>query len=326
MHTNRWWPGFVALSAIWGSSFALIKVAVEAGVPPAWVALWRCCFGACALLAACAVRRAPLPRDPVTWAHAAVVAALLNAVPFALLAHGELLVSSVLAGALNATTPLATLVFAVLLVPSERLSKRRVFGLLVGLGGVLVLLGVGPGQTAGQGAGEGALACLAATLCYGAGFAYTRRFFSGRGGSAVALSAAQIGTATVELALVTPWLAGPPSWPGATAAVALTLLGAVGTGYAYILNLRVIRAAGAAVAATVTYLTPVWSTALGALLLAEPVGWHTVAGAALVIAGILVATRRLPGAGTSAAPGRRPRGGRSGDGDLGAVQARPRRR
>lgn len=159
------------------------------------------------------------------------MAVLLNAAPFTLLAHGEQQVSSVLAGALNAITPLTTLVFA--------------------------------------------------------GFAYTRRFFSGRDGSVAALSAVQIGCATAELGVVTPWLAGAPSWPGLPAAGSLLLLGTLGTGYAYILNLRVIRAAGASVAATVTYLTPVWSTALGAVLLEEPVGWHTVGGAGLVVAGIL---------------------------------------
>ncbi|MBO0873821.1 MAG: DMT family transporter, partial [Pseudonocardia sp.] len=233
----------------------------------------------------------PMPVAPAAWGHAAVVAALLNAVPFALLAHGERLVSSVRAGALNAATPLATMVFAALLVPAERLTARRVVGLAVGFVGVLVLLG-GGSWSGGGGSGGGELACLGATLSYGAGFAYSRRFFAGLGGSLAALSTAQIGCATVELAVVTPWLAGPARWPGTSAAAALLLLGAVGTGYAYILNLRLIRSAGAAVTASVTYLIPVWSTAWGALLLAEPVGWHTVSGAALVVGGIVTARRR----------------------------------
>ncbi|MDT7691783.1 MAG: hypothetical protein QOI75_1150, partial [Pseudonocardiales bacterium] len=126
-------------------------------------------------------------------------------------------------------------------------------------------------------------------VCYGAGFSYTRRWYASRDGSAAALSALQIGCATVELMLVAPFLAGPPSWPGPGAAVALVTLGAVGTGWAYILNLGVIRVAGSSVAAMVTYATPVWSTAIGALLLAEPVGWHTLLGALLVVAGILAA-------------------------------------
>jgi drug/metabolite transporter (DMT)-like permease len=288
-------PGFVALSAIWGASFALIKIGVDAGVPPVWVALWRCLFGALALFGICLARRVRLPRDRVTWMHAIVVATLLNAVPFTLMAFGEQLVSSVQAGVFNATTPLATLLFGLVLLPTERLTGRRLVGLALGLLGVLCLLGVWQGPSGGSGGGTGGgglaggLACLGATLCYGAGFSYTRRWYASRDGSAAALSAVQIGCATVELMLVAPFLAGPPSWPGPGAAAALVTLGAVGTGWAYILNLGVIRVAGSSVAAMVTYATPVWSTAIGALLLAEPVGWHTLLGALLVVAGILAA-------------------------------------
>lgn len=287
---RQWLPNFIALSVVWGSSFALIKVGLDAGVTPMWVALWRCVFGAVALLAICALQRDKMPRDAPTWGHALVVAALLNAAPFALFAYGEQHVSSVLAGALNATTPLLTLVFVLVLIPGERASGQRLIGLTLGFVGVLCILGIWRGLSSGTAAG--AVACLAATTCYGAGFAYTRRFFSGRPESAVALSATQISCATVELALAAALTSGAPTWTGWPAAVALLGLGALGTGYAYVLNLRVIRAAGATMASTVTYVIPIWSTALGALLLSEPVGINTVIGAGLVVAGVL--TTRLP--------------------------------
>jgi drug/metabolite transporter (DMT)-like permease len=310
--TVRWLPSFVVLSAIWGSSFVLIKVGVDAGVAPLWVALWRCLFGTLALLAVCAFQRSALPRDPVIWGHAAVVAVLLNAAPFALFAYGEQHVSSVLAGMVNATTPLTTLVFVLALVPQERATASRLLGLLLGFLGVLFVLGVWHGVAGGT--LVGGLACLGATACYGAGFAYTRRFFSGRRDSVVALSTAQIGSATVELALVTPLISGPPTWPGLPAAAALLLLGALGTGYAYILNLHIIRAAGPTIAATVTYVIPLWSTALGALLLDEPVGWNTLIGGILVVAGVLATRARTRPAGdtrpgSSAGSMRRPRPG-----------------
>ncbi|MGP4016324.1 DMT family transporter [Saccharopolyspora sp. 5N708] len=284
---TNWLPGFVLLSAIWGSSFVLIKVAVDAGVAPLWVALARCLFGAATLWGVCAVQRASLPRDLRTWGHAAVVALLLNAVPFTLFAYGETQVSSVLAGVWNATTPLTTLVFVLLLVPQENPTPRRIVGLLIGFGGVLVVLGVWHGV--GGGVLVGSLACLGATTCYGAGFAYTRRFFSGRTESAAALTTVQLTCATAQLALGAVVFGSVPRWPGLTAVGALVLLGAVGTGLAFLLNLRVIRAAGSTIASTVTYATPLWSTALGAILLAEPVGWNTVLGGALVIAGVLFA-------------------------------------
>jgi drug/metabolite transporter (DMT)-like permease len=281
-----WLPGFTVLSAVWGSSFALIKIAVDAGVAPPWVAFARCALGALTLLAVCALTRSPLPRDRGTWGHAAVVAVLANTVPFVLLAYGEQHVDSVLAGLINATTPLMTLLFVPLLVPTEHITRRRVAGLLIGFGGVLCVLGIWRGLTGGT--VTGTLACLGSTAGYGATFAYMQRFFAGRGGSAAALSAAQLVCASVQLAVVAPALAGLPAWPGTPAAVALLTLGALGTGLAYVLNLGVVRAAGPTVASTVTYVIPVWSTAIGAVLLGEPVGWNTVLGGVLVIVGVLV--------------------------------------
>jgi drug/metabolite transporter (DMT)-like permease len=107
-----WLPGFVLLSAVWGSSFALIKIAVEAGVAPA---LGR--------VRAVRPRGADAAGDMRADAHAAAPrpgylgsgggrrragqdrAVLANTVPFVLLAYGEQHVNSVLAGLLNATTP-----------------------------------------------------------------------------------------------------------------------------------------------------------------------------------------------------------------------------
>lgn len=288
---RRWLPGFVALSAIWGASFALIKVAVEAGVPPLWVALWRCLLGATTLWAVLLLRGERAPRDRALWGHSAVVAVLLNSVPFTLFSFGETRVSSVLAGVMNATTPLFTLLFAVLTVPEERRpGARRLAGLGLGFVGVLTVLGVWHGL--GAGATAGALACLAAACCYGAGFAYLRRFLSGRPESVTTLSTLQITCATLELALVAPFAAGLPRWPGAAAAGALLVLGALGTGVAYLLNLALVRGAGATVASAVTYVTPLWSTALGAAFLAEPVGWNALAGGALVVAAVALTRPR----------------------------------
>jgi drug/metabolite transporter (DMT)-like permease len=290
-HSLAWLPGFALLSAVWGSSFALIKVAVDAGVAPPWVAFARCAVGALTLLAICAITRNPLPRDRTTWGHAAVVALLANAVPFVLLAYGEQHVDSVLAGLLNATTPLMTLLFVPLLVPTERITALRIVGLLVGFAGVLCVLGVWRGIASAT--VTGTLACLGSTACYGAAFAYTQRFFAGRTGSAAALSGAQLVCASAELAVIAPVLAGLPAWPGVPAGVALLALGALGTGLAYVLNLGVVRAAGPTVASTVTYVIPLWSTAIGAVLLAEPVGWNTAVGGVLVVTGVVVT--RLPG-------------------------------
>jgi drug/metabolite transporter (DMT)-like permease len=298
----------VLLSAIWGASFALIKVAVDAGVPPPWVAFWRCLLGAVALWAMVAATRRGGSRGRRCWrdrrvlAPAAVAALLLNTVPFVLLAYGETRVTSVQAGVLNAATPLFTVIFAILLIPSERPGRWRLVGLALGLVGVSMVLGVWQLELEGSaGALLGGLCCLGAATCYGAGFAYMRRHLTGLPLPAATLAALQVSCATVELALVAPLIGGAPGLPvgggrhGAAVVGALVVLGVLGTGVAYLLNTRLVRTAGATVASTVTYAIPVWSTGIGAVVLGEAVGWSTVVGGVLVVVAIAL-TRVRPAA------------------------------
>ena len=177
----RWPIQLLLLALIWGASFMFIKVEIDAGIAPVHVALLRCVFGAGALLAILAVTRDRLPRDRELWRHLVVIAVLMNAVPFFLFAYGETEVSSLLAGIVNGTTPLLTLLFSMAVLPDERPTALKVAGLVVlGFAGVLVVLA--PWQGLGGGSTAGTLACLGAAACYGLAFPYLRRHLTGRPG------------------------------------------------------------------------------------------------------------------------------------------------
>ena len=96
-------------------------------------------------------------------------------------------------------------------------------------------------------------------------------------------------------------LGGAPGALPADVIASMVGLGALGSGLAYVLNFRVLRAAGPATASSVTYLVPIFSTAFGILLLGEGLTWHQPAGAAIVLLGVAVSQGRL------AALGRAPR-------------------
>ena len=98
---GRWLPSYLALAAIWGTSFLFIKVGVRE-LHPLWLTFGRVAAGTLTLLAVLAVLRQRLPRDPVLWAHLGVVATLGVVLPFTLFGFGEQRVSSVLAGIWNA--------------------------------------------------------------------------------------------------------------------------------------------------------------------------------------------------------------------------------
>ena len=133
--TTRCGVRLPALAAIWGSSFLLIKIG-ERSFAALQVSFGRMLIGTVTLIAVIAIRRHALPASWRTWAHLAVAGALLNALPFSLIAYGEQHVSSVLAGIWNATTPIFTLPVAIMMIADERVTDRRVAGLLVGFVGV----------------------------------------------------------------------------------------------------------------------------------------------------------------------------------------------
>ncbi|MDP9418116.1 MAG: DMT family transporter [Actinomycetota bacterium] len=285
MTATRWLPAYVALAFVWGNSFLFIKVAV-ASLHPVQVTLGRMVLGAATLLLALALTRQRLPRDLPLWGHFAVVSVLLTTLPFTLFAYGEQHVSSVLAAIWNATTPLCTLLFTLLLLREERPTRSAILGLAVGFVGVLVVLGVWRPMPGGALAGSAA--CFAAAASYGIGGVYMRRFVSGRPEPAVVLAAGQLAVGTVQVALLSVLLGVPPMPLDAPPRVWLSLvgLGAFGTGIAYLLLYRVIRVAGLTTVSSVTYLLPLVAAASGLLLLDERLSWNQPAGAVIVLVAI----------------------------------------
>jgi drug/metabolite transporter (DMT)-like permease len=279
----RWQAQFALLTSVWGASFLFIKVA-DRDLAPVDVALARVALGAAVLVVVLAVGRARLPHGLSVWGHLALVGLIGNAIPFTLFAYGETRISSVLAGLWNATTPLLVLLVATFMLPAERPTGRRVGGLVVGFAGVVVVLG--PWRGLGGSELLGQLMCLGAATCYGVAFPYTRRFLAGRPDSGTALSAGQLLWAAAQLALLTVFVGGAPRGLGLDAAGSLLALGALGTGLAYILNYAIVRAAGATTAATVTYLVPVVSTALGVIVLGEGITWNEPLGAAVALGAV----------------------------------------
>lgn len=285
------WPfQMLMVAVIWGASFMFIKVELDDGIAPLHVAWLRCVFGALALYAILRARGERLPRDRRLLKHLAVVALLMNSVPFVLFAYGETQVSSLLAGIFNATTPLLTVLFTLAVLPGERPTRERIAGLVLGFLGVLVVLA--PWSGLGRGSLLGALACIGAACCYGIGFPYMRRHLADRPESAVALSTVQILLGTLFLLPFTLLGALPDAAPGLDALGSILALGALGTGVAYILNFNVIRLAGHQTASTVTYIVPLFAVLFGVTLLGEPISWQEPVGGALILAGVTLANRR----------------------------------
>src|SRR5690242_12783229 len=132
------WVRMGLLALLWGSGFLWIKLALT-GLSPIGITVTRCGLGAATLLVLALAGRQRLPRDRRTWGHLTVAAFFCNALPFALFSIGEQTVDSGLAGVLNATTPLWSVLIGLAVGTDRGLGPVRFGGLLLGFGGVLLI-------------------------------------------------------------------------------------------------------------------------------------------------------------------------------------------
>jgi drug/metabolite transporter (DMT)-like permease len=285
----RAWMSFAAVSVLWGIPYLFIKVAVDDGMPPGFLA-WARVVLAAVVLCAVAWRRGLLGsvRGRMRWV--VVYAVVEISIPFPLIAGGERHVSSSLAAILIAAVPLIIAVLAVRFDPSERVTGRRLVGLLIGFAGVIALVGI---DVAGR-SDEliGALMILLAAVGYSIG----PMTLSAKMGDIepVAMMGSSLAVASVVL---TPLalLDVPEAAPSAGALSAVVVLGLLCTAAAFVLFGGLLLEVGAGRASVITYVAPVVAVGLGVAVLGERPGVGAVAGLLLILAGSWLSTDgRLP--------------------------------
>ncbi len=296
-----WQAKYVGIVLIWGSSFLLMKVGLEA-LAPVQIAALRILAGALVVTALLHARGGRLPADRRVWGHLLVTGFLLATLPFTLFALSETRVSSALAGIGNATTPIATVLAVLAVLPGERATGRRLAAIGIGFVGVVTIMQ--PWTATDRPDLVGFAMALGGGACYGVGWTYNRRFLAAADLGGLSQPAATLLAGLVLMVpLVLGWGALQPAGLPAVVAyggtgphpwspmASVLLLGVVGTGFAYTLQFDVVRGAGPVVASTITYLIPVVSVLLGVLVLDEHLGAAQLAGFAVVLSAAWVVNR-----------------------------------
>ncbi len=284
------WSLLCVLAILWGGSFFFAGVALRE-LPPLTLVLLRVALGAAFLLPALWRYRIGFPRTLAAWKPYVAVALFNNVLPFSLFVTAQTFIASGLASILNATTPLFTIA-VMTLSGQERLSARRVAGLVIGLLGVIILRG--GVDVASSGASVGVLLCLAGALSYGLAALAARRYLE---------DSPPLATATFQLlassAMMTviagiverPWRL---PLPGATTWAAMIGFGALSTALAYIVFFQILRRSGATNVMLVTLLIPVTAILLGYLVLGEHISLGEIMGALVIGSALLLIDGRVP--------------------------------
>ena len=277
------WAMISVLGLTWGAVFLGIRIALE-GLPPLWVAAGRLVL-AFALLWAVSWFRPAEPdggeRAP-RWPYLLVMGAAGGAIPFFLLAWGQLHVSSGYAGVSMAAVALFVLPMSAAMVPGETMTGSKVAGVAVGFAGVVALFW---GQFGGgtDAALLGRLACLGAAAGYAVASIATRLCPPME---PVRLAAAQIGIGAAIVVPIALAVEGVPEMPPARPLVALVVLALVPTAAANLLRVAVIRTAGPQFMSLTNYQIPVWAVLFGAAFLGEAVPATLLLALALILSGI----------------------------------------
>jgi drug/metabolite transporter (DMT)-like permease len=289
--SQSWLGLYIALGIVWGCSFIFIKLGLEF-LTPFGVAFGRCALGAMALLIYLKIKGLTLVRNRKMIGHLWVVSLLLNVIPGIFFAWAETEVTSILAGIINAVTPLMTLIAIMVVSRNEKPTRSQVVGLILGFLGVLTVLGAWKGL--GDNPLWAILILLAAVTCYGFSFPYSRRFILPAQLKPEVMAATQVtlGAITLFPLFLFDGIAKDEYRVGPV--LAMVALGVFGSGFAYIWNFTIMRDAGSAIASSVTYVTPLVAVLVGFIFLSETLHWYEPAGAVIVLLGAAIAQGRIP--------------------------------
>ena len=276
------WAVFSAIAGIWGASFLFIAIGLES-LHPGVITLMRVGLGA-AVLNLLPGGRIRIARED--RARMLAVSVLWVGIPFTLFPLAEQHINSAVTGLLNGATPMFTAMFAALFF-SRRTTGPQLAGVGVGFVGIVLISAPSLGAGSTQATGVGLV--LLATLCYGLATNLVVRLQLRYGSRAV------MGR---MLALATIWtlpfgLVGLPESRAELGPVAaVSVLGLVGTGLAFLLMGSLVGRVGATRASFITYLIPAVALALGVVFQDDHVAVLALIGVALVIIGAVLASRR----------------------------------
>ena len=265
----------VALSALWGASFMLIRIASPLLGPNVLAALR---IGMATLTLAVLMRAMRHTWPMGHWRELALIGLLSVALPFLLFAWAALQLPAGYSALLNSTAVVFGM-FASAWLKEDTLTLRKIMGCVCGFAGVGLIVGLGPVEPSTK-VFLAALGCVAASACYGVSTPLMKRALSRMEPLQIAA-----GLHAMSLLMLIPGAAW--SWSGAhftpVALLAVAIMGVVTSGIAYWMHIRILAHVSPVAAMSPTFMIPVFGVAWGHVFLGEQLSTGIFAGGALVL-------------------------------------------
>lgn len=287
----REWLIFIFLGFFaWGASFLWIKIALE-DIGPFALVTYRMAFGAVATWILIYFLGMKVNYTRQRLLGSMFVGAVGLALPITLLSWGETRIDSGLAGIINGTVPLWTMIIAHFALHDDRITRQKALGLMVGFFGLIILVGRDVDFHRFGGSTLGQIAVIGMAICYAISIVFTRRYLKGQHPLLTASMA--LSTSVAVMLIATSLFERPFNVPqlGITW-LACAWLGVIGCCLALWAYYHLLNKWGATRSSLVTYVFPVSAVMLGAIFLNEKITWHLIFGGALIIGGIALVNKK----------------------------------
>lgn len=283
----------LALTALWSPSFLFIKLALE-DFAPAVIVFLRVSLGAFIFWISLRLQGGQLPRNFTFWMHSTFMAIFASGLPFFLFCYAETSIESALAAILNGCTPMFTAILAHLLLPSDKLSLNKTWGILLGFSGILLLFS--PNIARGMdGDFSGMLAAVAAAMCYAISHVYAKKYITGQ-----ARFVAPTAQLFISSLIMLPFVLGFSDFsgtvwemPSATSILGVLGLACMGTYTAFLIYYYLLEHSGPTAISMVACFFPVGGMLLGYLFLDEALTLGGLFSSGLILLGMLTVNEVL---------------------------------
>jgi drug/metabolite transporter (DMT)-like permease len=283
---------YVSVALIWGSTWGAIKIGVT-DVPPFVFAFARAVAVASVLTIIALALRQPFPRGRRPLVVATIVGVINIGLTWAIIFWSEQFVPSGLVAVFGSAAPVWTALLAHFMVKGDRLSALKIFGLVLGLGGTVLLIGA-PDKADGTAGlvATGLLALMPITWAIAA--ILQSRFLT----KVAPIPTVAVGTWASALLLAPLALVQLPQGEHWTLASVLAFVWLVlfGTCFAMVVQMWLYRKLRPTTITLIQVVVPAEAILIGTLWLGESVSIRILGGAALVVAA--VALNAIAGGGT----------------------------
>lgn len=276
------------LAACWGPSFLFIKIAVEY-VPPIAITAIRMGIGSLILLVILQIKKTKLPPIKPLLKTFTIAALLQGAIPFSLFGFAEQEVDSAFAAIVGGASPLFSMVMAHYIFPNDRMTKAKIYGAVLGFGGVFLL--IFPSLASAHADLFGVVTLLAAALCYACAFSYSKKFIKVSDYPPLTIPFIQLFISFVILTAASLVFEDHQTMSDTSFAAFFSLcgLGILGTAIAFVVYYKLIERTSVTYISMVNYLLPVFGAALGMMVLKEQLTWNTYLGGIMILIGVMIA-------------------------------------